>query len=190
MIRKAQLADVPVIGQIINDCAEYGLMLPRPLSALYENVRDFHVATQDNRVIGVCGLAVVWANLAEIYSLAITPSFRFHGWGKQLASACIEEARKLGIRKVMVLTYEQQFFLNMGFSLIDRQKLPLKVWNECLRCPKNQACDEIAMLKVLEDIPELQSPRPDSTDSEQYSVPIVRKNGRQTPKSSQNEETQ
>ncbi len=179
MIRKAQVADVPAMSEIINYYAEYGLMLPRSLSALYENVRDFHVAIRDDQVVGTCGLAVVWANLAEIYSLAVQSTYRKQGMGRQLADACLAEARQLGIRKVMVLTYEQAFFTNLGFTLIDRQKLPLKVWNECIRCPKKKACDEIAMIRTLDEVPELQVPRPENAaDAGQYTVPIVRKNGR------------
>ena len=139
MIRRATIADVPAMGRIINDAAEFGLMLPKSTAALYETVRQFHVADDPDRgeVVGVCGLSVIWADLAEVVSLAVESSQRGKGLGRKLAEACLEEAQALGIRRVMTLTYEQAFFEKLGFSVIDRQKLPLKVWADCVRCPKN-----------------------------------------------------
>lgn len=177
MIRRAHVADVPHFGQIINDCAEYGLMLPRSLESLYENVRDFHVAVADDgdaeRIVGVCGLGVVWANLAEVYALVVAPDQRGKGVGRQLVERCVEEAAQLGVRRLMTLTYEQAFFDRLGFSVVDRQRLPLKVWSECVRCPKNQACDEIAMIRELEHVPEATAPKPSAPPADRYVIPIT-----------------
>lgn len=181
ILREATVADVPDMARIINDAAEFGLMLPKSLASLYENVREFRVAEAEpasaggaNRVIGVCGLSIVWANLAEVVSLAVDPSYRGQGLGKRLAQACLDEAKRLGVRQVMTLTYEQAFFEKLGFAVVDRQKLPLKVWSECVRCPKNQACDEIAMIRVMEDVPELETPKPQVPAVGRYVVPTIR----------------
>ncbi len=74
----------------------------------------------------------------------------------------------------MTLTYEQASFEKLGFTVVDRQQLPLKVWSECIRCPKNQACDEIAMTLVLDDVPDLGVPKPTAPPPDQYVVPIIR----------------
>ncbi|MEM6507060.1 MAG: N-acetyltransferase [Planctomycetota bacterium] len=173
MIRKATVSDVPAMGRIINDAAELGLMLPKSLASLYETVRAFQVAVDDRgEVVGACSLTIVWANWAELSSLAVDRSQRGKGRGRQLVESCLEESRSLGIPRVMTLTYEQAFFEKLGFTVLDRQKLPLKVWSECVRCPKNQACDEIAMFTTLEgvaDPPEMPSP-PKPTA---YEVPVV-----------------
>ena len=42
-----------------------------------------------------------------------------------------------------------QFFEKVGFHMVERGVLPLKAWKDCLRCPKFQACDEIAVLRIL-----------------------------------------
>jgi amino-acid N-acetyltransferase len=173
MIRRAEIRDVPVFGKIINDCAEYGLMLHRSLSYLYEHVRDFHVAVEDDKVVGVCGLSIVWANMAEVYALAVDPAYRGKGIGRRLVLQCIDEAEELGIKRLMTLTYEKEFFTRCGFEIVDRASLPLKVWSECARCPKNQACDEIAMIRVL-DVPEINIPRPEAPAGA-YEVPVVLK---------------
>ncbi len=175
-IRRADVRDMPGAGQIINDCAEYGQMLHRSMSFLYERVRDFLVAEDEGEVVGVCGLTVVWANLAEVYSLAVRSSYRGHGLGKALVEACVAEAQELHIRKIMTLTYEQTFFERCGFNIIDRQQLPLKVWSECLQCAKNQACDEIAMMLEMTDIPEVEAPKataPPAPPEDRYVVPVT-----------------
>ena len=182
VLRPATVADVPQMGRIINDCAEYGLMLPRSQASLYENVRDFHVAVQPggnddarplDQVVGVCALSVIWANLAEIAALAVIPQMRGHGLGRQLVEACLDAAADLGIARVMTLTYEGEFFRRLGFATLDRKQLPLKVWSQCIGCPKNQACDEIAMVRVLEHVPRIVASQPESPPSDQYVVPVV-----------------
>ncbi len=174
MIRRAYIADVPAMGKIINDCAEFGQMLPRSLAALYENLREFQVAVDDadpQQVIGVCGLSIIWADLAEVVALAVAPGARGRGIGRDLVKACIAEAEKLRIRKVMTLTYERVFFEKLGFEVMDRANLPHKVWADCVRCPKNDACDEIAMLLTLDSVPLTETPAPPI--SSRYDVPVV-----------------
>lgn len=178
MIREAHVHDVPAMSQIINGCAEYGLMLHRSQAYLYEHVREFYVADADGAdgaVVGVCGLSVVWANLAEVYALAVKADQRGRGLGKQLVVASVEQARRLGIRKLMTLTYETGFFESCGFSVVDRQTLPLKVWSDCVGCSKNQACDEVAMIRVLDDVPEVASGTPDVAAGvdDGYEVPVT-----------------
>lgn len=186
MIRRAHVADVPALGRIINDCAEYGLMLHRSLEFLYEHTRDFVVAVEtidgEQKVVGVCGLAIIWGNLAEVYSLAVAPSMRGRGLGRQLVEAVVAEGRNLGLARLMTLTYERVFFEKLGFVVLDRQALPMKVWSECARCPKNHACDEIAMVRDL-DVPKVDMPRPEPVTPASVEVPVllsVRGSGRST----------
>jgi len=179
MIRPARTPDVTTIGHIINDAAEVGLMLHRSWSELYENVRNFVVAVdEDDNVIGCCGLKVVWANMAEIYALAVAPEARGKGIGSQLVEACVEDARRLGIPKLMTLTYEKSFFERLGFVHLPREQLPLKVWSECLRCAKNAACDEIALVRPLEDVETPEAPKPAAPPPDRYVVPTVQRTGK------------
>lgn len=181
MIRRAAIADVPAFGKIINDCAEYGLMLHRSLEFLYEHLRDFSVAVDDEtgEVVGVCGLRILWANLAEVYALAVAPQCRGQGLGKKLVEATVEDSTALGIRKLMTLTYEQAFFTKVGFAVVDRMTLPMKVWSECARCSKRNACDEIAMIRVL-DVPEIAIPKA-AAPLGVFETPVVLKPGMSKP---------
>src|SRR5207237_10662381 len=98
-------------------------------------------------------LAIIWADLAEVRSLAVDDRHRGCGIGSDLVKWCIAEARRLQIRKLMSLTYEQRFFQRLGFAVVEKESLPLKVWSDCVRCPKNENCDEIAMVLELADVP-------------------------------------
>lgn len=145
LIRKAKLKDVPQLYDLINQYAKEGILLPRSLSSLYESIREFWVCEEDGRVIGCASLHIVWEDLAEIKSLAVDRKNRGRGVGTLLVEACLKEAEELGVRRVFVLTYVQDFFSKFNFEEVDKAKLPHKVWNECINCIKFPSCDEIAM---------------------------------------------
>jgi amino-acid N-acetyltransferase len=153
MIRPATIHDVPRIQGIINSHAELGKMLFRSLAQLYEGLRDLAVYELDRQVVGCTGLSIIWADLAEVRSLAVDEPFRGRGIGSRLVEWSVDEARRLGIRRVMSLTYEQRFFEKLGFEVVPKETLPLKVWSDCVRCPKRDGCDEIAMLRFLPEVP-------------------------------------
>ncbi len=158
MIRIATVHDVPRIQQIINSHAELGKMLFKSLAQLFESLRDFAVFEENGTVVGCCGVTIIWADLAEVRSLAVDESCRGRGIGGHLVRWCIEEARRLHIRRLMSLTYEQRFFEKLGFEVVPKESLPLKVWSDCVRCPKQDNCDEIAMVLTLHDVPEITMP--------------------------------
>jgi amino-acid N-acetyltransferase len=145
-IEKACIDDVIQIHKLVNNFAERGEMLPRPLSELYENVRDFFVARENGQVIACAALHIAWADLAEVKSLAVSEEHRRHGLGQKLVQACLDEAKSLGITTVFSLTYVATFFEKCGFVQEDKSTLPHKIWGECYRCPKFPNCDEAALI--------------------------------------------
>jgi len=149
-IRHARISDAEAIVALINHYAERELMLHRSLESVYDCLREFQVAIDDDgRVVGCVAVDVFWADLAEIKSLAVAPGSARKGIGGELMDAAIEDARAMGIRRLFALTYETDFFARYGFATIDRHTLPEKVWRECLACPKADACDEIAVMLTL-----------------------------------------
>lgn len=154
MIRPATIHDVPRMGDVINSHAEFGKMLFKSHAELYENLRDFAVYEIDGQIVGVVALAIIWADIAEVRSLAVDDRHRGKGIGSDLVRWCITEARRLQIRRLMSLTYEQRFFEKLGFVVVSKDTLPLKVWSDCVKCPKNLNCDEIAMVLTQDDIPQ------------------------------------
>ncbi|MCE5335067.1 MAG: N-acetyltransferase [Desulfobacteraceae bacterium] len=153
MVRKARIADILEIQKILREFADSGKLLARSLSELYTTLRDMVVFVEEgtDRIVGCCGLHIVWENLAEIRSLAVIGPFQGRGIGRALVEESMSEAKDLGIRRVFTLTYEVQFFEALGFQPVDKNMFPQKVWADCLHCPKFPNCDENAM--VL-DIPE------------------------------------
>ena len=153
LIRPATIHDVRRIADVINNHAELGRMLFKSYAQLYEDLRDFAVFERDGRVVGCVALSIVWADLSEVRSLAVDDACQGQGIGRRLVEWCVDEARRLGIRRLMSLTYEQAFFEKLGFEVVSKDSLPLKVWSDCVRCPKRDGCDEIAMVRTLHDIP-------------------------------------
>ncbi len=121
-------------------------MLPRPLSKIYDHIRDFMVVEIGDEIIGCGALHVMWSDLAEIRALAIKDGYIRQGHGRPLVQALLDEAKDLGIERVFVLTYQEKFFERMGFQVIDKAELPHKIWNECVNCVHFPNCNEIAML--------------------------------------------
>lgn len=151
MIRKAQIKDVSPIYKLLQEYGEKGKLLPRPLSELYDHLRDFSVFVRetDDKVIGCCALQICWEDLAEIRSLAVCKEHKGEKIGSKLVEKAIEEAKSFRMKKVFTLTYQTDFFKQFGFAEIDRSELPLKIWGGCLLCVKFPDCDETAMMKVL-----------------------------------------
>jgi len=149
-VEKARIRDAATIHQLINYFADKGEMLPRALSEIYENIRDYFVVRQDERVIACVALHVNWSDLAEIKSLAVAEDSQKEGTGAQLVEACLNEAKGLGIPTVFCLTYKPAFFEKLGFSQVEKTELPHKVWGECYLCPKFPNCDEVALIHRFE----------------------------------------
>lgn len=149
LVEKARIRDVPQIHQLVNSFADRGEMLARSLSEIYENIRDYFVIRQGERVIACAALHISWADLAEIKSVAVAEDCQQQGIGAQLVQACIKEAVELGIPTVFCLTYQPGFFGKLGFSQVDKMELPRKIWTECYRCPKFPDCDEVALIYHL-----------------------------------------
>ena len=149
-IRLARVGDVPVIHDLIRTFADRKLMIRRSLGELYESIREFVVATDDNgMVIGCVALHVFWEDLAELKCLAVSEADHGRGVGRGLVDACWRAAQELEIRTVFTLTYVPGFFERCGYHTIDKAELPHKIWNECVRCPLFPSCTEIALIRSV-----------------------------------------
>ncbi|MCK5514309.1 MAG: N-acetyltransferase, partial [Deltaproteobacteria bacterium] len=144
MIRKAWVLDVKNIHKLLSTFSDRGEILPRSLSEIYDNLRDYCIFCDEKQktIIGTCAVHITWEDLAEIRSLAVKEEFTKRGIGRKLVESCIAEARELGIHRVFVLTYEREFFEKVGFHLVDKSSLPHKIWADCLKCVKFPDCDE------------------------------------------------
>ena len=145
-IRAARMGDVPAMAELINYHAERGRMLHRSPAYLYERVRNFCVCQVEAKVVGCCALEPVWGELGELKSLAVGEALQGRGVGRALIERSLEEGRRIAIKRVFCLTRQAAFFEKLGFAQLERNKLPHKVWSDCLNCPVKDKCDEVALL--------------------------------------------
>lgn len=146
MVRKASIKDVRAIFDLVEHFAVKGTILPRPISGIYSNVRDFLVYEEDGSILGTCAMHVCWEDLGEIRSLVVKEEAKGRGIGKKLVAACIDEARGLGIKKIFALTYITPYFEKLDFKPVSKDILPHKVWRDCIECIKFPHCDENAVI--------------------------------------------
>jgi amino-acid N-acetyltransferase len=150
-IRPARVGDVPAIQELIRTFADKKLMIRRSLGELYESIREFLVAIDENgRIIGCAALHVFWDDLAELKCLAVSEAAHGRGVGRKLVEACWSAAADLEIKTVFTLTYVAEFFEKCGYHRIDKSELPHKIWNECVRCPLFPSCTEVALIRTVE----------------------------------------
>ena len=145
-VEKARIGDAPQIHKLANHFAQKGVMLPRALSEIFENIRDFFVIREGDKVVACAALHVYWSDLAEVRGVAVAEDMQNQRLGAKLIKACIDEARELGIPQAFCLTYRASFFERQGFKRVDKAELPRKIWSECYRCPKVPDCDEVALI--------------------------------------------
>ncbi|HEX7044829.1 MAG TPA: N-acetyltransferase [Burkholderiales bacterium] len=153
LVRPAAIGDVPYIHYLVESYAAQGNLLPRTMSELYRHLRDFFVLEVDGRVVGCGALEIFTEALGEIRSLVVDDAHKGKGYGRLLVERLLQEARRIGLRRIMALTYVPQFFHRLGFTTVPKETLPEKVWGICVKCYKFNHCDEIAVLKELRDAP-------------------------------------
>ena len=150
MVRQASLADIAGLQALIAPFVATGDLLPRSEYDLSRHIKEYHVAVNAaGDVLGSVALKIYSPRLAELGALAVRADQQGKGLGKSLCDALLTEARALGLREVFALTRKPLFFLRMGFTLAEREHFPLKVWADCTKCPRQAACDEVAVTLAL-----------------------------------------
>ncbi|MDI6806856.1 MAG: N-acetyltransferase [Candidatus Aenigmarchaeota archaeon] len=161
IVRKAKISDAEEIKTLIDFYAKQNIMLPRSIYDIFENIREFSVATINKNIVGCCALHIFGKEyslenkreefvLAEIRSLAAKEEWRNQGIGTKLVKYCLEEGKRIGVTATFTLTVKENtgFFKRLGFKEIEKTLLPQKIWRDCIRCPKFPSeCNEIALIK-------------------------------------------
>ncbi len=148
-IRAAAIADVPTIHHLLEIYATKGNLLPRTMSELYRHLRDFFVIEIDGKVVAIGALEIFTEDLGEVRSLVVDEGHERQGLGRLMVQRIVAEARNIGLRRVMALTYVPEFFHRLGFKTVSMGSLPEKVWSVCVKCYKYNNCDEVAVLLEL-----------------------------------------
>lgn len=148
--RNATVEDVEPLYLMIEEYAQRGIMLPRSRQALTRQIDQFVIAELDGKFIGCGSLFRLGADLVEVRSIGLRDEGKGKGVGSMILEKLTEEARRQKIPKIMALTYAVDFFLRNGFTVVEKEIFPEKVWTDCVNCKKQHACDEIAVLKKLD----------------------------------------
>ena len=132
-VRPARTSDIKAIHKLIVDFASGGRMLQKETVTLYESVQEFMVAVEDGQVVGCGALHVLWEDLAEVRSVAITETLRGNGIGNLILERIIERARELGLSRIFCLTFETKFFGRHGFEEIQGTPVEPEVYVQLLK---------------------------------------------------------
>lgn len=147
---KPTLKDVAEMMELVEPEIKKGIILHRSEDEIANTIRSYFVAKEQGKIVGFCALYLYSKDLAEVRSLIVSPSFQKRGIGKGLVEAILQEGRELGVKEVLSLTYQVQFFEKMGFAIIDKALIPNpKIWTDCIKCKRFPVCDEVALLKRL-----------------------------------------
>ena len=148
--RKATLADIAAMQQLVAPQVENGTILVRSNDEIATNIRSYILAYDGERLVGFTALHVHSPELAEIRSLIVDEPYRNQGVGASLVNLAVEEGRCLGLKRVLALTYAARFFEKLSFSEIPKESLPEhKIWADCIKCKHFPVCNEIALIKPL-----------------------------------------
>ncbi len=148
--RKAGLGDIPAMQKLVAPEVESGVILMRSDNEIATNIRSYWLAYDGDKLVGFSALHIHTNLLSEVRSLIVHADYRRGDIGTTLVEKCIDEARTLGLKEVLVLTYQQQFFERLGFTEIPKESLPEhKIWADCIKCKHFPICNEVSLIKAI-----------------------------------------
>jgi amino-acid N-acetyltransferase len=152
VIRPARTTDVALIRRLVDFYADKGILLSKPTVTLYEDIQEFVVADVDGETVGCGALHVLWADLAEVRTVAVDPICKHRGVGHALLEALLDRARSLGIQRVFCLTFEVTFFASHGFKRFSATAVEPGVYEELLRSYDEGVAEFLGLERVKPNI--------------------------------------
>jgi len=147
---KAKLSDIPQMQKLVQKEVKDGIILQRSNDEVSTNIRSYILAKDKDRVIGYGALHIHSTTLAEIRSLIVDKSYRGQNIGKSIVEFALQEAKELGLKEVLVLTYMEDFFKKLNFVEIPKETIPEhKIWADCIKCIHFPICNEISLIYKL-----------------------------------------
>jgi amino-acid N-acetyltransferase len=147
-VRRARTRDVPGIRALVDANTADRRLLEKATVTLYEDLQEFFVAVDGERVVGCGALHVLWEDLAEVRTLAVDRSVQGRGIGAALLSRLVENARDLGVRRLFCLTFEVDFFRRHGFVPVSESIVDPGVQAELLQSPDEGVAEFLDLERV------------------------------------------
>ena len=133
-MRAARSGDVPAIRALVEPLAARRILVSKDAVAYYAGLQQLVVAQDEEGVVIGCGaLHVLWDDLAEVRTLAVSPGCTGRGIGSRVLRRLLDDARRLGVHRVFCLTFEVDFFSRHGFVEIEGTPVEPDVYAELLR---------------------------------------------------------
>ena len=132
-VRPAKTSDVKGIRKLIDTYAPQRRILSKETVTLYESVQEFVVAVDGETVVGCGALHVLWEDVAEVRTVAVSEELRGKGVGHQILELLISRAEAVGVKKIFCLTFETEFFGRHGFEEIKGAPVDPEVYQQLLR---------------------------------------------------------
>jgi len=128
VVRRATRADASQILELVTPYAAQGLMLPRTLDQIASRIDNYVVAADaSGRVLACAALEEYSPSLAEVSSVAVSPSHHGKGLGTQVVLGVERLARARDIEEVFALSLTDNFFLSLGYTPCTVARYPEKL---------------------------------------------------------------
>jgi len=149
-LQKAQIEDVQPVVELVDYWAKAGEHLPRKATEIFNHLSQFWVIKDvQGKVLAVGSLIPMGNQLVEVRSLGVSPEMVGSGIGQSMIMALESAASNLGYSTIFALTRVPSSFITQGYKQVDISTLPQKALVDCQMCPKQTACDEVAVIKNI-----------------------------------------
>lgn len=148
-VRAARTSDVPLIQGLVEPLVQRRILLGKDAVVFYEAIQEFRVAEDaDGTAIGCGALHVMWQDLAEVRTLAVTEEWLHRGVGHALMEQLEADARALGLSRLFCLTFEVPFFTSHGFEPMTEEPIDPAVYAELVRSPDEGVAEFLDLARV------------------------------------------
>jgi amino-acid N-acetyltransferase len=149
IVRRARTSDVPAIKELVEPLVQQRILLGKETVVFYEAVQEFRVAENpEGTLIGCGALHVMWQDLAEVRTLAVSAEWLGRGVGHALLDRLERDARELGLSRLFCLTFEVEFFRRHGFEEMGTETLDPSVYLELVRSPDEGVAEFLDLARV------------------------------------------
>ena len=147
LVRPAEIGDIDAIFELLELYTASGIVLKRSKDDIADYLKNFVVAVDNGSVCGCCAARHFGNDLYEVRSLVVSPECQGRGIGRLQVTFIIDRLnREVHNWRLFTLTLQDKFFQTLGFSVVEKEIFPEKIWSDCSKCPKYHCCDEIALL--------------------------------------------
>jgi amino-acid N-acetyltransferase len=144
------ISDIPKMQELVRSQVQDGVILYRDDDEVASQIRSYIVAKDGDEIAGFAALFIYTGALAEVRSLIVGEKYRRHGLGSKIVKKLEDEAKELGLKELLALTYQKSFFEKLGFTEIEKAEIPEhKIWADCIKCKHFPICNEISMIKTI-----------------------------------------